>query len=162
MAAVTFHRVSKTYRGGITAIEDLSLQVADGELLVLVGPSGCGKTTALRLIAGLEEPSRGTIALDGRMLGGVPPKDRDVAMVFQSDTRLSPSERVRQPGLRPGRCGDAPQRDPPPRRQRGGPAGIAPLLERRGWELSGGHAAASGAGLGDRPPPGRFSCSMSR
>jgi ABC-type sugar transport system ATPase subunit len=63
---------------------DISLEVGDGELLVLVGPSGCGKTTLLRCIAGLEEPSRGEIAIDGRSVVDVPPRDRDIAMVFQS------------------------------------------------------------------------------
>jgi len=63
---------------------DICLEVSDGELLVLVGPSGCGKTTLLRCIAGLEEPSRGEIAIDGRSVVDVPPRDRDIAMVFQS------------------------------------------------------------------------------
>jgi len=69
--------------GGAAALSGLDLEVRDGELLVLVGPSGCGKSTALRLIAGLEEPSAGRVVLNGKDLVGVPPQDRDVAMVFQ-------------------------------------------------------------------------------
>ena len=76
--------VSKTYPGGVQAVVDVSLAVARSELLVLVGPSGCGKTTLLRLVAGLEEPDAGRIALAGRDLAGVPPDQRDVALVFQS------------------------------------------------------------------------------
>ena len=82
-------KLSKVYqaRGGDTvhALRELSLEVADKELLVLAGPSGSGKTTTLRLIAGLEVPSGGTISMDGKVLNGVVPKDRDVAMVFQGD-----------------------------------------------------------------------------
>ena len=84
MATVSLRDVAKVYPTGITAVDGLTLDVADGELLVLVGPSGCGKTTTLRMIAGLERLTRGTIAMDGRVLGGVAPRDRDVAMVFQN------------------------------------------------------------------------------
>ena len=84
MADIVFDRVVKTYPGGNTAVQELSLQVADGEFMVLVGPSGCGKTTALRMIAGLEEISDGTISIGGRVVNNVLPKDRDIAMVFQN------------------------------------------------------------------------------
>jgi multiple sugar transport system ATP-binding protein len=83
MADVTFDRVAKRY-GEVSVIEDLSLHVDDGELMVLVGPSGCGKSTALRMIAGLEDVSGGTIAIGGRVVNQLAPKDRDIAMVFQS------------------------------------------------------------------------------
>jgi multiple sugar transport system ATP-binding protein len=83
MADVTFDRVAKRY-GAVSVIEDLSLHVDDGELMVLVGPSGCGKSTALRMIAGLEDLSDGTIAIGGRVVNQLAPKDRDIAMVFQS------------------------------------------------------------------------------
>ncbi len=87
MAQVVIEHLTKIFRGPqgerICAVDDASLEVADRESLVLVGPSGCGKTTTLRLIAGLEEPTRGTIFIDGRSVNEVPPKDRDVAMVFQ-------------------------------------------------------------------------------
>ena len=84
MATLSLRDVAKVYPAGITAVDGLTLDVPDGELLVLVGPSGCGKTTTLRMIAGLESVTRGEIAIDGRVLSGVAPRDRDVAMVFQS------------------------------------------------------------------------------
>jgi multiple sugar transport system ATP-binding protein len=83
MAAVTFEGVEKKY-GEVSVIEDLNLDVQDHEFLVLVGPSGCGKTTALRMIAGLEDVSGGTIAIGGHVVNDVPPKARDIAMVFQN------------------------------------------------------------------------------
>jgi multiple sugar transport system ATP-binding protein len=87
MARVVIESLTKSFKGSnqesIDAVSNLNLTVADGELLVLVGPSGCGKTTTLRIIAGLEEASRGTISIDGRVVNNVPPKDRDIAMVFQ-------------------------------------------------------------------------------
>jgi ABC-type sugar transport system ATPase subunit len=83
VAEVGFDGVTKRF-GDVVAVDRLDLSVADGELLVLLGPSGCGKTTALRMVAGLEEPSEGVIAIGGRVVNDVDPKDRDVAMVFQS------------------------------------------------------------------------------
>jgi len=80
---VLFEHVSKRF-GQVTALSDFDLEVADREFLVLLGPSGCGKTTALRLVAGLEEPSAGRIFIGERLVNDVPPKDRDVAMVFQN------------------------------------------------------------------------------
>ncbi|MFH1022003.1 MAG: sn-glycerol-3-phosphate ABC transporter ATP-binding protein UgpC, partial [Planctomycetota bacterium] len=77
-------RVSKTYPGGVQAVRELTLSIRDRELVVLVGPSGCGKTTSLRMIAGLEEPDTGVISIEGRPVNGVPPKDRNIAMVFQN------------------------------------------------------------------------------
>jgi len=92
MARVAFENVAKDFTGPrqerIGAVRDLNLTVADGELLVIVGPSGCGKTTTLRLLAGLETPDRGAIRLDGRSIEGGPPKDRDVAMMFQHHALL--------------------------------------------------------------------------
>jgi multiple sugar transport system ATP-binding protein len=84
MAEIVFDQVTKTYRGGVNGVDGLSLQIEDGEFMVLVGPSGCGKSTALRSIAGLEEITDGTISIGGRVVNDVPPKDRDVAMVFQN------------------------------------------------------------------------------
>src|SRR5215218_4716759 len=83
MASVAFDRVSKSY-GEVLALNDLTIHVHDREFLVLVGPSGCGKSTALRLIAGLEELSSGDIYIGDRLVNDVAPKDRDIAMVFQS------------------------------------------------------------------------------
>src|SRR5215208_126443 len=84
MAEVTFDEVDKVFDGGVQAVYDLSLEVRDGEFLVLVGPSGCGKTTALRMVAGLEEITDGTVAIGGRIVNDLSPKERDVAMVFQN------------------------------------------------------------------------------
>jgi multiple sugar transport system ATP-binding protein len=84
MAAIEIQDVSKRYRDGTVAVHDLSLQIADGEFTVLVGPSGCGKTTLLRMIAGLEEISAGTISIGDRVVNDLTPRDRDIAMVFQN------------------------------------------------------------------------------
>ena len=84
MANITLKNVDKVYENGYVGLSQLSLEIADGEFLVLVGPSGCGKSTALRLLAGLESITRGTIAIDGRVVNSVAAKDRDIAMVFQS------------------------------------------------------------------------------
>jgi len=84
VAEVSFHEVTKVFPNGTTAVDALTCTIADGEFMVLVGPSGCGKTTALRMIAGLEEPTAGAIAIDGEVVNGVSPRDRDIAMVFQS------------------------------------------------------------------------------
>jgi multiple sugar transport system ATP-binding protein len=83
MASLSFEAVSKRYDDSL-AVDSLDLDVTDGELLVLLGPSGCGKTTALRMVAGLEDVTSGTIRIGGRVVNDVEPKDRDVAMVFQS------------------------------------------------------------------------------
>ena len=84
MARVAFEDVTKVYPGAVVAVQGLSLEAADGEFLILVGPSGCGKTTALRMVAGLERISDGTISIGDRVVNDVPPKDRDIAMVFQN------------------------------------------------------------------------------
>jgi len=84
LATVTFDHLFKRFPGEVIAVNDLSLQVADGEFLVLVGPSGCGKTTALRCVAGLETISDGRLLIGDRVVNEVAPKDRDIAMVFQS------------------------------------------------------------------------------
>jgi multiple sugar transport system ATP-binding protein len=83
MATVTFENVSKRF-GDVVAVDDLNLDIRDAEFMVLVGPSGCGKTTSLRMIAGLEEVTSGTLRIGERVINDVPPKDRDIAMVFQS------------------------------------------------------------------------------
>jgi multiple sugar transport system ATP-binding protein len=84
MSRIVLDSVTKQYPDGTTAVRSLNLHVDDGELLVLVGPSGCGKTTALRMIAGLEDVTSGTIYIDGRPVTDVEPRHRDIAMVFQS------------------------------------------------------------------------------
>jgi multiple sugar transport system ATP-binding protein len=84
LAGVTFDAVTKTYPDGTTAVNAMDLEITDGEFMVLVGPSGCGKTTALRMVAGLEEISRGRLLIGDRVVNHVPSRDRDIAMVFQS------------------------------------------------------------------------------
>ncbi len=84
MATVTFDHVTKKYAADVTAVDDLHLEIEDGEFLVLVGPSGCGKTTALRCVAGLEDITYGRLLIGERVVNHVPSKDRDIAMVFQS------------------------------------------------------------------------------
>ena len=84
MSRIVLDSVTKQYPDGTTAVRSLNLHVDDGELLVLVGPSGCGKTTALRMIAGLEDVTAGTIYIDDRPVTDVEPRHRDIAMVFQS------------------------------------------------------------------------------
>jgi ABC-type sugar transport system ATPase subunit len=120
MAAVAFHRVAKVYADGTRAVDDLTLEVEDREFVVIVGPSGSGKTTALRMVAGLEEISEGTIAIGGRVVNNVPSRDRNIAMVFQSYAlypHLSASENVAF-GLKVKRV--APPRHPTARPAGGG------------------------------------------
>jgi multiple sugar transport system ATP-binding protein len=84
VSRIALEGITKRYQDGTTAVRSLDLSIADGELMVLVGPSGCGKTTALRMVAGLEEITEGTILIDGRPVNDMEPRDRDIAMVFQS------------------------------------------------------------------------------
>jgi multiple sugar transport system ATP-binding protein len=84
MASITFEGVGKVYPGGTRAISDVNIHIEDGEFVVLVGPSGCGKSTLLRMVAGLEEVTEGKMLIGDRVVNDVPPKDRDIAMVFQN------------------------------------------------------------------------------
>jgi multiple sugar transport system ATP-binding protein len=84
MAGVTFQDVGKVYPDGTRAVSGLSVDISDGELMVLVGPSGSGKTTALRMVAGLEDITEGVVLIGERVVNHVPSRDRDIAMVFQS------------------------------------------------------------------------------
>ncbi len=140
--AISLRAVSKRYgderSGFVQAVDEVSIDVADGQLVVLVGPSGCGKTTLLRLIAGLETPTGGDILIDGRRVNDVEPKDRDVAMVFQ-DYALYPHMSVYENmafGLRarrvPGSEIDGMIR------KAAETVGVGPLLRRKPRELSGG------------------------
>lgn len=84
MATVSLKNIYKIYDGNVTAVTDFNLEIADSEFIVFVGPSGCGKSTTLRMVAGLEEISKGELKIDGKLMNDVEPKDRDIAMVFQS------------------------------------------------------------------------------
>ena len=138
MARVNFQGVTKVFPGPVVAVEDLTLGVADGEFLILVGPSGCGKSTALRMIAGLERISRGTITIGDRVVNDVPPKERDIAMVFQNYA-LYPHMTVEKNlafGLRQHRTAHAEVRRRVDEISR--MLGIGDLLRRRPGQLSGG------------------------
>ncbi len=137
MSDVTFAHVAKRY-GSVAVIENLNLHVDDHELMVLVGPSGCGKSTALRMIAGLEEVSDGTISIGGRVVNNLAPKERDIAMVFQSYA-LYPHMTVRE-NLEFGLKMRHIERGDMNRRVSNAAEilGIAHLLDRRPKDLSGG------------------------
>jgi len=137
VARVNFDGVSKAF-GGTLAVDDLTLEVHDGELLVLLGPSGCGKTTALRMVAGLEDPTTGTVSIGDTVVNDVEPKDRDVAMVFQSYA-LYPHMTLRRNIEFPLRQ----QRVPAEERVRradeaAATLGLGDLLDRKPGQLSGG------------------------
>src|SRR5438445_3131717 len=84
MASIEFDNVSKRFPNGTVAVDEMNLTVSDGEFMIFVGPSGCGKTTALRMVAGLEEITSGTIRIGDRVVNRLPPRERDVEMVFQT------------------------------------------------------------------------------
>ena len=138
MAQIVLDRVDKMFPGGTKAVDGLSLDIPDGEFVVLVGPSGCGKTTVLRMIAGLEQATHGTIRIGDRVMNHVAPKDRDIAMVFQNYA-LYPSMTVRENlafGLRMRKT-SKPEIN---RRVRdaAGVLGLEEYLERKPAALSGG------------------------
>jgi multiple sugar transport system ATP-binding protein len=138
MASVTFDGVTKEFDGGVIAVHDFSLEVADGEFIVFVGPSGCGKTTALRMVAGLEEVTSGEILIGERSVNDAGARERDVAMVFQNYA-LYPHMTVYDNiafGLTARRV---PRREIRPRVERIGRAlGLESLLRRKPRQLSGG------------------------
>ena len=84
MSAVVLKNICKIYDGGVKAVDNVNIDIEDQEFVVLVGPSGCGKSTTLRMVAGLEDISSGELYIDGKLMNDVPPKDRDIAMVFQN------------------------------------------------------------------------------
>src|ERR687888_2580075 len=138
MAELLLEHVSKTFAGGVTAVADVSLEIGDGEFVVLVGPSGGGKSTLLRMVAGLEEVTAGRISIDGRDVTDLAPRQRDIAMVFQSYA-LYPHMSVRENiayGLKVRRTA----KDEIRRRVNDVAAmlGLEDLLDRRPAQLSGG------------------------
>jgi multiple sugar transport system ATP-binding protein len=138
VAEIVLDNLSKVFGGGVAAVDDVSLTIGSGEFLVLVGPSGCGKSTLLRMIAGLEETTAGTVTIDGRDVTTLPPRERDVAMVFQSYA-LYPHMTVRQNlgyGLKVRKT---PKRESAERVERAARLlGLEKLLDRRPAALSGG------------------------
>lgn len=175
MSEVMLENVGKIYPNGVPAVRDLNLTVAAGEMITLIGPSGCGKTTTLRLIAGLEEPTEGVLRLNGQIANGLPPRARDVALVFQKHNlyphltvrrNLSFGLRLRHPEgrlgrwtvgwLRPGRRAEMRQWDGVIAERVAEAARVLELedvLERRPRQLSGGQQqrVALGRALVRRP-----------
>jgi multiple sugar transport system ATP-binding protein len=153
VATVALKEVSKTFGDGTVAVDKVSLDVADGEFMVLLGPSGCGKSTLLRMIAGLENPSAGSVLLDGEEANDLPPRDRKVAMVFQ-DFGLYPHMSVRDNIGFPLKIA---RLDPEKRQERvadiASALGIGDLLARRPGHLSGGQRqrVAMGRAIVRRP-----------
>jgi sn-glycerol 3-phosphate transport system ATP-binding protein len=138
MPGLTFDHVSKEFPGGTVAVRDLSLAIADGEFMIFVGPSGCGKTTALRMVAGLEKITSGTILIGDRAINDISPRDRDIAMVFQNYA-LYPHMTVRK-NLAFGLKERKTPKDEIERRvtEVSAMLGIDDLLARRPAQLSGG------------------------
>src|SRR6266540_5554055 len=138
MAEIVVKDLYKQYANGFEAVKQLSLDIAEGELIVLVGPSGCGKTTALRMIAGLEDISSGDLYIGGRRVNDVPEKDRDIAMVFQSYA-LYPHMTVAQNIGFSLRLAGVPKKEQRARvRKTAELLAIESLLDRRPKQLSGG------------------------
>jgi multiple sugar transport system ATP-binding protein len=138
VATITFDSVTKVYPDGTEAVSDLDLAIGDGEFMVLVGPSGCGKSTALKMVAGLEGVSRGTVAIGDHVVNDLPPRDRDVAMVFQ-DYALYPHMTVSENLGFALKIRKMPKKAIGERvRQTAEILGIGELLDRRPKALSGG------------------------
>jgi multiple sugar transport system ATP-binding protein len=137
VATINVEGVSKSFNGK-TAVRDVDLEVADGQFMIIVGPSGCGKTTTLRMLAGFEKPTRGNVRIGGRVMNDVPPKDRDIAMVFQNYALLPHLTVARNLSF-----GMRIRREPRKTIEREVTAiaemlGIGPLLDRKPAQLSGG------------------------
>ena len=138
MAQVTLKNVTKIFDKKVTAVDDISIEIADKEFVVLVGPSGCGKSTTLRMIAGLEEITQGDIFIGERLVNDVPPKDRDIAMVFQNYA-LYPHMTVRQNMAFGLKLRKYPKNEIEERVQEAAEIlGIGELLDRKPKALSGG------------------------
>ncbi len=138
MASVSMRGVTKVFDGTVVAVKNISLEVEDREFIVLVGPSGCGKSTLLRMVAGLEEVTEGEILIDGRLVNDVPPKDRDIAMVFQNYA-LYPHMSVYDNMAFGLRLRKHPKEEIDQRvREAADILGISALLDRRPKALSGG------------------------
>ena len=138
MAEITFEDVSKVYDDGTVAVESFDLAIEDGELMVMVGPSGCGKTTALRMLAGLEEISEGTISIGDEIVNDLSPKERDIAMVFQNYALYPHMTRGAEPRVRAQVPQAAEAGDHRARPARRGILQISEYLDKKPKALSGG------------------------
>ena len=138
MSTVSLRKIKKIYDNAVTAVHDFNLEIADKEFIVLVGPSGCGKSTTLRMVAGLEEISEGELYIDGRLVNDVEPKDRDIAMVFQSYA-LYPHMTVRENMEFPLKLKKVPKEEMNRRvKEAAEILGITQYLDRKPKALSGG------------------------
>ncbi|HCT76487.1 MAG TPA: sugar ABC transporter ATP-binding protein [Micromonosporaceae bacterium] len=156
MTTVALKDVTKVFPDGTVAVDNVSLDVADGEFMVLLGPSGCGKSTVLRMVAGLEDPTSGAVILDGRLANELPPRDRGIAMVFQ-DFALYPHMTVGENIGFPLRLSGV---EPTPRQERvadvASALGIGDVLGRRPSQLSGGQRQRVAMGRAIVRRPGLF------
>ena len=154
MAQVIIEQVVKVYPGNVTAVKGIDLHIHDGEFMVLVGPSGCGKSTTLRMVAGLEEISGGEVRIGERVVNDVPPKDRDIAMVFQNYalyTHMTVYKNMAF-GLKLRKF---PKAEIDQRVQNAAKIlGIGKLLDRKPKALSGGQRQRVALGRGHRAGPG--------
>jgi multiple sugar transport system ATP-binding protein len=153
MATIAFERVEKMYRGGVVGVRALDLHIEDGELFCIMGPSGCGKSTTLSLLAGLETPTAGTLRIDGEVVNARSPRERDIAMVFQSYA-LYPHLSVRKNLAFPLEVARTPRAEAAQRiAETAELLGLNELLERLPRELSGGQRqrVALGRALVRRP-----------
>jgi multiple sugar transport system ATP-binding protein len=156
VTTVSLKDVTKIFPDGTVAVDNVSLDVADGEFMVLLGPSGCGKSTVLRMVAGLEDPTSGAVILDGRLANELPPRDRGIAMVFQ-DFALYPHMSVQENIGFPLRLSGV---EPGPRQERvhdvASALGIGDVLTRRPSQLSGGQRQRVAMGRAIVRRPGLF------
>src|SRR3990172_8694829 len=138
MAEITLHNVTKRFPDGTSAVKQASFTVSEGEFFILVGPSGCGKSTLLNMIAGIEDVSEGEIRMDGKIVNDVDPKDRNMAMVFQSYA-IYPHMSVRENLAFPLELARLEKREIARRVERAaGILQLADLLDRKPASLSGG------------------------
>ena len=149
MARIVIEGVTKVFRGGVVAVNNVTIEVADGEFLVLVGPSGCGKTTLLRIVAGLEEVTDGEVAIGDTLVTDMPPRDRDVAMVFQNYALYPAHDGRREPVDRPAAAAPAQDRGAGPRRRGRPRPGARPAARAPPGRALGRPAPARRDGTGD-------------
>ena len=153
MAQITLDRLTKRYPDGFEAVKDMSLEIQDGEFVILVGPSGCGKSTALRMIAGLEDISEGELRIGDQVVNDKAPKDRDIAMVFQNYALYPHMTRAREHGLRAQAARHAQRGDRQEGRGGGAHPGPRAAPRPQAGPAVGRPAPARGDGARDRARP---------